>query len=206
MCNLAGPHGQRRKPGTGHQPRSAARTTSRARATSAACRSTTPATRSSTTRKVRALFEEITGHAAPVSVKGWKLPGDGDAALEGKLKGAWIIGYDVAQTDPNTEQGPRGPLGSSTSSSCTTSSSTRPQSTSHLVLPARASVEKDGTFTNGERRIQRVRKVVDPPPGVKSDWEAICEVATAMGTPDVNTTTRRRSWTRSRARRRRWRA
>ena len=51
----------------------------------------------------------------------------------------------------------------------------------HVVLPALCFAEKEGTFTNTERRIQRVRKAVDGPPGVPSDWEITCDIARRMG-------------------------
>jgi predicted molibdopterin-dependent oxidoreductase YjgC len=53
----------------------------------------------------------------------------------------------------------------------------------HLVLPGASFLEKDGTFTNLERRIQRIRKVVEPPNGILPDWRVVCEVATRMGYP-----------------------
>ena len=50
-----------------------------------------------------------------------------------------------------------------------------------VVLPSACFAEKDGTFTNTERRVQRIRKAVEPPAGVKTDWEITCEIATRMG-------------------------
>jgi predicted molibdopterin-dependent oxidoreductase YjgC len=52
-----------------------------------------------------------------------------------------------------------------------------------VVLPSVCFAEKDGTFTNTERRVQRVRKAVVPPGQARSDWEILCEVATKMGYP-----------------------
>jgi len=52
-----------------------------------------------------------------------------------------------------------------------------------VVLPSVCFAEKEGTFTNTERRVQRVRKAVDSPGQVRSDWEIVCEVATKMGYP-----------------------
>ncbi|BAF60826.1 hypothetical formate dehydrogenase [Pelotomaculum thermopropionicum SI] len=52
-----------------------------------------------------------------------------------------------------------------------------------VVLPAASFAEKDGTFSNTERRVQRVRKAVEPPGSAKADWEIICMVSTAMGYP-----------------------
>jgi formate dehydrogenase major subunit len=49
------------------------------------------------------------------------------------------------------------------------------------VLPAASAYEKDGTFMNAERRVQRVRTAVTPPGQAKSDWEILCDVARAMG-------------------------
>ena len=53
----------------------------------------------------------------------------------------------------------------------------------HVVLPSAAFAEKDGTFTNTERRIQRVRKAVDAPGEARSDWEIVCDLSTRMGCP-----------------------
>jgi len=52
-----------------------------------------------------------------------------------------------------------------------------------VVLPAASFAEKDGTFSNTERRVQRVRKAVEPPGEAKADWEIICMLSTAMGYP-----------------------
>ncbi len=131
--------------------------------------------------RVRSTFERITGRPLPQK-KGWKLPEMWDAALEGELKGLWVIGYDVAQTDPNLNK-VRAALDKLDFLVVHDLFFNETAKHAHLVLPAASFVEKDGTFTNGERRIQRIRKVVDPPPGVKPDWQAICEVSTAMGHP-----------------------
>jgi formate dehydrogenase alpha subunit len=53
----------------------------------------------------------------------------------------------------------------------------------HVVLPSACFAEKDGTFTNTERRVQRVRKVVNPPGDAKADWEIIAGLSTRMGYP-----------------------
>ena len=54
-----------------------------------------------------------------------------------------------------------------------------------VVLPARCFAETEGTFSNTERRVQRVRKAVDAPGEAKDDWQILCEIATRMGTPMV---------------------
>jgi formate dehydrogenase alpha subunit len=52
-----------------------------------------------------------------------------------------------------------------------------------VVLPAASFAEKEGTFTNTERRVQRVRKIVDAPGEAKADWEIISDISTKMGYP-----------------------
>jgi formate dehydrogenase major subunit/formate dehydrogenase alpha subunit len=50
-----------------------------------------------------------------------------------------------------------------------------------VVLPAASFAEKEGTFTNTERRVQRVRKAVEPPGEARADWQIICDIASRMG-------------------------
>ena len=66
----------------------------------------------------------------------------------------------------------------------------------HVFLPGTSFLEKDGTFTNAERRINRVRPVMAPQTG-KHEWEIVGEIAGAMGSPDALRPARARSWTRS---------
>jgi formate dehydrogenase alpha subunit len=51
----------------------------------------------------------------------------------------------------------------------------------HVVLPSASFAEKDGTFTNTERRMQRVRRALDPPGQARQDWEIVCDLARRMG-------------------------
>jgi predicted molibdopterin-dependent oxidoreductase YjgC len=109
-----------------------------------------------------------------------KIPEMWDAALEGRLKGLWIIGYDVAQTDPNltkVHQALR-KLEFLVVQDLFMSETAK---LAHLVIPGASFLEKDGTFTNLERRIQRIRKAVEPPDGIMPDWQVVSEVATRMG-------------------------
>jgi predicted molibdopterin-dependent oxidoreductase YjgC len=53
----------------------------------------------------------------------------------------------------------------------------------HVILPAASFAEKDGTFTNTERKVQRVRKALQPPGEAKPDWQIICELSTRLGYP-----------------------
>jgi len=104
-----------------------------------------------------------------------------DAAADQKLKALWAVGYDVALTNPN--------------STATRSALSKldfvvvqdlfmnelAREFGHVFLPACSSFEKDGTFMNSERRVQRVRQALAPIGDSKPDWEIICEVAKAMG-------------------------
>jgi formate dehydrogenase major subunit len=123
----------------------------------------------------------ITGRPLPAK-RGIKTPDMWDAALEGRLKGLWIIGYDVAQTDPNLTK-VREALSRLEFLVVQELFLTETTKFAHLVIPGASFLEKDGTFTNLERRIQRIRKAVDPPEGVLSDWRVVGEVATRMGYP-----------------------
>lgn len=111
-----------------------------------------------------------------------KTPEMWDAAIEGRLKALWIIGYDVAQTDPNLKK-VREALRNLEFLVVQDLFMSETAKLAHLVIPGAAFLEKDGTFTNLERRIQRVRKVVEPPEGVLPDWQVVCEVSARMGYP-----------------------
>jgi predicted molibdopterin-dependent oxidoreductase YjgC len=130
---------------------------------------------------VREKFEAAWGRPLPQE-QGWKLPEMWEQAIAGKLKAMWIVGYDVAQTDPNLHLVRKAldDLDFLVVSDLFMSETAR---FADVVLPAASALEKDGTFTNGERRVQRVRKAVDPPGEARSDWEAVVAVAAAMGRP-----------------------
>src|SRR5574341_1026413 len=130
---------------------------------------------------VGARHQAVTGRALPME-RGMKIPDMWDAALEGRLKGLWIIGYDVAQTDPNLKK-VRAALGSLEFLVVQDLFMTQTAKFAQVILPGASFLEKDGTFTNLERRIQRIRKAMEPPPGVMPDWQVVCEVATRMGYP-----------------------
>ncbi len=130
---------------------------------------------------VAARHQTITGRPLP-SRRGMKIPDMWDAALEGRLKGLWIIGYDVAQTDPNLNK-VRAALARLECLVVQDLFMSQTAKFAHVVLPGASFLEKDGTFTNLERRIQRIRKAVDPPNGILPDWQVVCEVSTRMGYP-----------------------
>jgi formate dehydrogenase alpha subunit len=131
--------------------------------------------------KLAVLHQQITGRPLPTK-RGMKTPDMWDAALHGRLKALWIIGYDVAQTDPNlkTVHEALKRVEFLVVQDLFLSETTK---FAHLVLPGASFLEKDGTFTNLERRIQRIRKVVDPPDSILPDWRVVCEVSNRMGYP-----------------------
>jgi formate dehydrogenase major subunit len=98
------------------------------------------------------------------------------------LKGLWIIGYDVAQTDPNLKK-VREALSRLECLVVQDLFVSQTAKFAHLLLPGASFLEKDGTFTNLERRIQRIRKAVEPPDGILPDWQVVCEVSARMGYP-----------------------
>jgi formate dehydrogenase major subunit len=131
--------------------------------------------------KLALLHQTITGRPLPTK-RGMKTPDMWDAAIAGRLKGLWIIGYDVAQTDPNLKKVHEAlkQVEFLVVQDLFLSETTK---FAHLVLPGASFLEKDGTFTNLERRIQRIRKAVEPPHGILPDWRVVCEVSNRMGYP-----------------------
>jgi formate dehydrogenase major subunit len=104
-----------------------------------------------------------------------------DAAQDGKFKALWAIGYDVFLTNPNA-QATREALWSMDFVIVQDLFLTETaRELGSVFLPVASPFEKEGTFMNAERRIQRVRKAIAPPGEAKSDWEILCLVARAMG-------------------------
>ncbi len=104
-----------------------------------------------------------------------------DAAQRGQLKALWAIGYDVALTNPQAASTLRAlrSLELLVVQDVFFNETARLAAT--VFLPACSAFEKDGTFMNSERRVQRVRKVIEPIGESLADWEIICRLAYAMG-------------------------
>lgn len=111
---------------------------------------------------------------------GYKIPEMFDAAIAGDLKVMWIIGEDVVQTDPNTKK-VKEALSSLDMLIVQELFMTETALIADIVLPGASFLEKSGTFTNGERRVQRVNKVVEPIEGSKADGQIIIDVMQRMG-------------------------
>ena len=130
--------------------------------------------------KVRALFEGAWGVSLQ-NEPGLRIPNMFEAALDGDFKGLYIEGEDIAQSDPNTQH----VTAALTSMECIIVQDlflNESAKFAHVFLPGSSFLEKDGTFTNAERRISRVRKVMEPKAGY-ADWEATQLLANAVGYP-----------------------
>lgn len=111
---------------------------------------------------------------------GLKTPQMYEAAIEGKLKAIWSMGEDMVQTDPNTHH-VKAAIGNLDLFIVQELFMTETAKLAHVVLPGASFLEKSGTFTNGERRIQRVNKVVEPVAGTKEDGQIIIDIMNKMG-------------------------
>lgn len=133
-----------------------------------------------TNPEVNALYKEYYGSDAVPSHVGWKIPEMFNAAITGDLKAMWIIGEDVVQTDPNTSH-VRKAMDSLELLIVSELFMTETAKHATVILPGSSFLEKSGTFTNGERRIQRVNAVIDPIPGTKGDGQQVIDVMNRMG-------------------------
>jgi formate dehydrogenase major subunit len=120
------------------------------------------------------MYDAFYGVHVP-NVAGMKIPQMYDAAIAGKLKAMWVVGEDMAQTDPNTLH-VRKALGALDLLVVQELFMTETAKLAHVILPAASFLEKSGTFTNGERRIQRVNACVEPIEGTKSDGQITCDI------------------------------
>ncbi len=112
--------------------------------------------------------------------KGLKIPEMFDASIDGKLKALWLMGEDVVQTDPNTNK----VIAAMENLDLLVVQEiflTETSKYATVVLPGATFLEKSGTYTNAERRIQRVQKVVEPLEGTKSDGEILVDIMNKMG-------------------------
>ncbi|PYC47262.1 formate dehydrogenase subunit alpha [Litorivita pollutaquae] len=127
---------------------------------------------------VRATFESAWG--VPIDPEpGLRIPNMLDAAVDGSFKGLYCQGEDILQSDPDTKHVAAGLA----AMECVIVHDLFLNETAnyaHVFLPGSSFLEKDGTFTNAERRLNRVRKVMAPKNGY-ADWEVTQLLANAMG-------------------------
>ena len=130
--------------------------------------------------RVRSQFEaawQVPLEAEP----GLRIPNMFEASLDGSFRGLYVQGEDIAQSDPNTNH----VSAALEAMECVIVHDIFLNETArfaHVFLPGSSFLEKDGTFTNAERRIGRVRKVMEPLAGY-ADWEATMLLSNALGYP-----------------------
>ena len=130
--------------------------------------------------KTRAQFEKAWGVKLD-NEPGLRIPNMFDASIDGSFKGLYIQGEDIAQSDPDTQHVTHALEGLE----CMVVQDIFLNETAkfaHVFLPGSSFLEKNGTFTNAERRISRVRKVMPALAG-KEDWEATVALSNALGYP-----------------------
>ncbi len=126
----------------------------------------------------REMFEALWGVELS-SEPGLRIPNMLDEAVGNRFKGIYIQGEDIAQSDPNTKHVTAG----LEAMECVIVHDLFLNETAkyaHVFFPGSSFLEKDGTFTNAERRINRVRKVMEPLAGL-ADWEVTLRFAQALG-------------------------
>ncbi|MBL7776532.1 MAG: formate dehydrogenase subunit alpha, partial [Saprospiraceae bacterium] len=124
-------------------------------------------------------YELFYGAKLPLNI-GLKIPQMYDAALDDQLKALWLMGEDLVQTDPNSQK----VIAAMKKLDLLVVQELFMTVTceyAHVVLPGASFLEKSGTFTNGERRVQRVQAVVPPLPGTKSDGQIMVDIMNRMG-------------------------
>ncbi len=130
--------------------------------------------------RVRALFESewnVTLDPEP----GLRIPNMLDAAIDGTFRGLYVQGEDIAQSDPNTQH----VTDALSALECLVVQDLFLNETArfaHVFLPGSSFLEKNGTFTNAERRISPVRKVMPALSGLE-DWEVTVALSEALGYP-----------------------
>jgi formate dehydrogenase major subunit len=129
---------------------------------------------------VRKSFEQVWGVQLQ-SEPGLRIPNMFEAALDGTFKAMYVQGEDFVQSDPNTHH----VNAAMASLECCIVQDLFLNETAkfaHVFLPGSSFLEKDGTFTNAERRTSLVRKVLEPLAGYQ-DWEITCLLSNALGYP-----------------------
>jgi formate dehydrogenase major subunit len=129
---------------------------------------------------VRGSFEKMWGVTLDPE-PGYRIPNMFDAAIAGNYKGMYVQGEDLAQSDPNTRH-VEAALGNLECLVVQDLFLNETAKFAHVFLPGTSFLEKDGTFINAERRINRVRPVMKPRQG-KAEWLITQELAQALGYP-----------------------
>jgi formate dehydrogenase major subunit len=131
--------------------------------------------------EVRAKFERAWGRPLDPE-RGLTVVEIAHGALEGSIKGMYIMGENPFLSDPNANKVRRA-LSNLDFLAVQDIFLTETAEFADVILPASAYLEKLGTFTNTDRRVQIGRPALDPPGEARMDWQVICEIATRMGYP-----------------------
>ena len=108
------------------------------------------------------------GHAVPAMI---------EAAAAGKIKALYVMGENIASAGAKVSEA----LDKIGFLVVQDMFMTETAAKANVILPSASFAERDGTFTNSERRVQRIRKAVEPVGSTKADWQIICELAKGMG-------------------------
>jgi len=130
--------------------------------------------------EIQTYYAEKYGVAKMPEEAGYKIPEMLNAAVDGKLKALYIIGEDTIMTDPNTKHSIKA-FENLELVVVQELFMTATAEMANVVLPAASYFEKSGTFTNGERRVQRVNKVIEPIGNAKPDGQIIIDLMAKMG-------------------------
>jgi formate dehydrogenase major subunit len=125
------------------------------------------------------IFKNFYGREYP-SGTGYRIPEMFGAAQRGDLRAMWIMGEDLLQTDPNTCH-VKNALENLEFLVVQELFMTDTARIADVVFPASSFFEKEGSFTNAERRIQKVQRAVDPLPGTRPDGRIVVEMMNSMG-------------------------
>ncbi len=123
-------------------------------------------------------FGTVWGRPVPQDA-GLTIPKMYEAARRGDVRALFILGEDVVQTDPAAHVDEA--LAALDFLVVQEIFLSETAARAHVVLPGASFFEKDGTFTNGERRVQRVRKVLEPPGDARADWEILVDLMERTG-------------------------
>lgn len=128
--------------------------------------------------EVREIYEDRWGRELD-PLPGLRIPNMFDSAIAGTFRGLYVQGEDIAQSDPNTQhvEAALRAMDLVVVQDLFLNETAR---FAHVFLPGTSFLEKDGTFTNAERRLNRVRPVLPPRQG-KDEWQITCDIAKAMG-------------------------
>jgi len=139
-----------------------------------------PGYQSLTDPDVRARFAERWG-VEPPQTMGYRLDQMMSGLHDGRIKALYLVGENPAQTEPNARHVEEGleHVEFMVAQDLFLSESTRDHA--DVVFPASSFAEKDGTFTNTERRVNRVRKALDCPGNAREDWRIVVDLANALG-------------------------